>query len=124
VTAYTPPYIGRWVAFGISAAVTGGQLVQVASGVGSGRLPLVAPCGGSAPPIGVAGENAPVGGFSTLLLFGDLHRLTASGAITTGQTVYADAVGGVTAVSGTRVVGMSMNTVTAGQPCIVLQGVS
>jgi predicted RecA/RadA family phage recombinase len=101
-----------------SATITGGQLV-VASGVKT-----VAPSSGaSAAWVGVALADAASGALVTIHCEG-VHRLTASGTVTAGNTVESAASGQVAAhTNGTNdvnVIGVALTTATTGNPVDVL----
>lgn len=111
---YLPLYKpGREITRAASATITGGQLVIVS---GSGT---VAP--GSAAThlwVGVAGQDA-ASGDNVTVYSGGVQRIVATGTVTAGQLVEA-ATGGTVAThtNGTNdfnVVGLALNTATAGQ---------
>src|SRR5258707_9513458 len=78
---YTPPYLGRVVTLAASAAITGGQVVEVS---GSGT---VQPCAtaGSVKAVGVALADTPVNGRASIAAFGPVHET----AVATAATVTA-----------------------------------
>lgn len=110
---YTPLHVpGKAFTRQASAAVTGGQLVRVS---GSGTVAPVSAA--SADWLGVAGFDAASGEPVTVFTEG-VQRLTASGAITAGQTVEGAASGAVAAhTNGTNdinVVGIALTTAASG----------
>lgn len=89
---YTPVYQpGATRTYTASAAVTGGQVVEI---TGAGTVgPSAA---GSAKVVGVAAHDAGIGARVTVHgLAGQEHEVTASGAITAGDLVEAAAAGQV-----------------------------
>lgn len=118
---YLPKYApGTAITSTTSAAVTGGQLLEVS---GSGTVAPTA--GATADWLGVATQDAASGALVGVLS-GGVQRLTASGAITAGDQVVAAAAGAVatlppatTAVvadinAARQVVGIALTTVAAG----------
>lgn len=96
-----------------SAAITGGQLVRVS---GSGTVAPVSAA--SADWLGVAAFDAASG--ETVTVYSEaVQRLVATGSISAGATVEGATAGTVAAhTNGTNdinVVGLALNTVTAGQ---------
>src|SRR5258708_27148212 len=75
---YTPPFINRTLSLTASAAVTGGQVVEV-SGKGT-----IKPCAtaGSVKAIGVALHDSPVNGRVTVTAFGPVHETPVATAAT------------------------------------------
>ena len=88
------------VTFGVTAAVTAGQVVEVGAADMS-----VAPAGAaSAKVVGLAGHDAAIGDKLTVEVGKPIHELKASGAITRGQRLEGAAAGAVkTAAAGTAV---------------------
>ena len=87
---YTPPYLGRVVTLAASAAITGGQVVEVS---GSGT---VQPCATavSQKVIGVAANDTPANGRVSVYGFGPVHESvvsTAGGTVTAGDQVQSGA---------------------------------
>ncbi|GAA4117444.1 hypothetical protein GCM10022215_18090 [Nocardioides fonticola] len=103
-----------------SAAITGGKLVYVS---GSGTVAMTA--GASSIPVGVASTDAASGDPVVIFGRGTVHRLTASGTVTAGDTVEAAAAGAVaTHTIGTndaRVVGVALTTATTGNPVEIME---
>jgi hypothetical protein len=89
---YTPVYSpGTAITLTASAAIVGGQLVEV-SGVNS-----VAPTAGATPSVkvvGVAAFDASSGSRVTIHGRGQVHETTASGAITAGDQLVSGVVAG------------------------------
>jgi len=86
---------GDTVTFGVTTAVTAGQLVEVGSADSS-----VAPAAAaSASVVGVAGHDAAVGDKVTVEVGKPIHELKAVGAITRGQRLEAAAAGGVSTLA-------------------------
>jgi hypothetical protein len=113
---YFPAYRRSYTA---SAAITGGQLVQV-SGAGT-----VAPTSAATSAfLGVAEFDAASGGPVTVLQGCGEHLLIASGTITAGDNVVAAAAGAVADIgAGTnygQIVGIALTSVTNGQTVPVL----
>jgi len=86
VADYTPPYVtGRQVTLTASAAVTGGQVLEVS---GSGT---VQPCAtaGSVKAVGVAADDTPASGRVTVYGFGPVHEtpVVTAGTVTAGDQV-------------------------------------
>lgn len=110
---YVPAFVpARTFSATASAAITGGQ-VLVASGSGT-----VAPsAAASAAVVGVAGNDTAPGQRVTVWGPG-VHEVTASGAITAGQTVEAAAGGQVAAhTNGTNdlnIIGVALTTAAGG----------
>lgn len=92
---YSPVYLpGHEISATTSAAVTGGQLVEV-SGDGT-----VGPASAASPKVvGVAAFDCGSGARATVISRGVVHETTASGAITAGDQVAAVATGKVAAVA-------------------------
>jgi hypothetical protein len=97
-----------------TTALTGNVLVKV-SGANS-----VALAGSGDEAIGRALQTVAINGSVSVLLFRPVASLSASGAITAGATVYADAAGLVTANTGGRRLGIALNATTnSGDLCDV-----
>lgn len=102
---------GQSVTYKASAAITGGQLVEV-----SGNR-TVAPAGAdSAKVVGVAGFDAAIGDDVTVF-DGGVQRLTASAPIAAGATVTAAAAGKAT-TGGTNKVGIALEAAAAANDVI------
>lgn len=98
-----------------TTALTGNNLVKV-SGANS-----VALAGSGDEPIGRALQTVAINGNVSVQLFRPVASLSASGAITAGATVYADAAGLVTANTGGRRIGIALNATTnSGDLCDVV----
>jgi hypothetical protein len=82
---------GDTVTFGVTAAVTAGQVVEV----GSADMSVAPAAAASAKVVGVAGHDAAVGDKATVEVGKPIHELIASGAITRGQRLEAAAAGKV-----------------------------
>lgn len=91
---------GQVVTFGVTAAVTAGQVVEVGAADWS-----VAPApAASAKSVGVAGHDAKIGDKLAVEVGKPIHELKAVGAITRGQRLETAAAGGVrTLAAGTAV---------------------
>ena len=113
---YLPIYKpGQAVTLKASAAITGGQLVEVS---GSGT---VQPAGAaSTKVVGVAGFDAATNDPVTIYTSGPVHHVKASGAVTAGATVAA-AAGGAVASGTTAVVGLALTTAADGADVRFLQ---
>lgn len=81
---------GRNVSFVASAAVTGGQLVEI-----TGNMTVAPAAAASTKVIGVAERDAVAGASLTVSLTGPVWDLTAAGAIAAGDIVAAAAAGAV-----------------------------
>lgn len=107
MTDYTPlfPSPVGGVTFTASAAVTGGQLVEV-----TGDRTVGPAAAGSLKAIGHAGHDAPAGGRLTVHLNGaGVQEGVASGAIAAGALLKAAAAGAVaTGGTGDNVVGIAL----------------
>lgn len=118
---YVPLYLpGQAITSTTSGSVTGGQPVYVS---GSGT---VANSGAAANiPVGVAAFDAASGEKVTFFGRGTVHRLTASGTVTAGDTVEAAAAGAVaTHTVGTndaRIFGVALTTATTGNPVEIME---
>jgi hypothetical protein len=91
---------GDTVTFGVTTAVTAGQVVEVGT-VDSSVAPAAA---ASAKVVGVAGHDAAVGDKVTIEVGKPIHELTVTGAVTRGQRLETAAAGNVrTLAAGTAV---------------------
>lgn len=91
---------GDVVTFGVTTAITAGQVVEV----GSADMAVAPAAAASAKVVGVAGHDAAVGDKAAVEVGKPIHELKAVGAITRGQKLEAAASGGVrTLASGTAV---------------------
>ena len=108
MTEYLPKFKpGQTVTFTATAAITGGQLVEV-SGDRS-----VAPAGAaSTKVVGVAGHDAKSGDLVTVHMGGVQHIASTAAAITAGAAVQAAADGKVVAGT-TAPIGIALNAVPA-----------
>ncbi|AZS46668.1 capsid cement protein [Microbacterium oxydans] len=102
VKSYLPLFRpGDTVTFGVTAAVTAGQAVEVSATADMSVAPAAA---GSAKYVGVAGHDAAVGDKLTVEVGKPIHELKASGAIARGQQLETGAAGTVrTLAAGTAV---------------------
>jgi hypothetical protein len=124
---YVPPYAAGAppITLAVSAAVLAGQVVEVTGDN------TVGPAGAaSRKAIGVAGQSgSAVGDLITVYLFGDLHTMTASGAITAGDQVGTAAAGAVSTIAAgtttdlTRsIVGVALAGIANGQTGRIMVG--
>lgn len=105
---YVPKFNpGQAVTYTASAAVTGGQLVEV-----TGDRSVAPATANSTKTAGVAGFDAKAGE-SVTVYSGGGHRLKAAGAIAAGDTVSA-AAGGAVAKDGTAPVGLALSSAPDG----------
>lgn len=105
---YVPKFNpGQAVTFTASAAVVGGQLVEV-----TGDRRVAPATAASTKTAGVAGFDAKTGE-SVTVYSGGVQRLKAAGAVAAGDTVSAAAEGAV-AKDGTAPVGIALSSATAG----------
>jgi len=108
---------GDVVTFDVTAAVTGGQPVQVGT-VDRSVEPAEA---ASATYVGVAGHDAAVGDKVTVEVGKPVHELVASGAVALGDKVEAAGSGKIrTATTGT-VIGLALSAAADGAAVQVLQ---
>lgn len=118
---YVPLYLpGQSVTGTASATITGGKLVYV-SGDGT-----VANTGSASNiPIGVAATDAASGASVGYFGRGTVHRLTASGGITAGAVVEADAAGAAAShtvgTNDARVFGIALTTAADGESVEVME---
>lgn len=82
---------GDTVTFGVSAAVTAGQAVEV----GATDMAVAPAAAASAKYVGVAGHDAAVGDKLTVEVGKPIHELKASGAITRGDRLETAPAGAV-----------------------------
>lgn len=119
---YKPLFLpGKAYTSQASAAITGGALVYVS---GSGTVANTS--GASTLPIGVAARDAAASGDKVgVYARGTIHRLTASGTVTAGNTVEAAAAGAVAAHTGgtndQRVFGVALTTATDGNSVTIME---
>lgn len=118
---YSPIYQpGDVITSTTSGAVTGGQVLYV-----SGSGTVAATAGASSIPVGVAGCDAASGAYVPFYGRGVVHRLTASGTVTAGDTVEAAAAGAVaTHTIGTndaRIFGVALTTATTGNAVEIME---
>lgn len=91
---------GDTVTFNVTAAVTGGQPVQV----GATDRSVAPAAAASASVVGVAGHDAAVGDKVTVEVGKPIHSLKAAGAVTRGQRLETAGAGAVrTLATGTAV---------------------
>lgn len=91
-TNYLPLYRpGQTVTFGVTAAVTAGQVVEV----GTADFAVAPAAAASTKVVGVAGHDAGIGDKLTVEVNKPIHELKAVGAITRGQRLETAAAGGV-----------------------------
>jgi hypothetical protein len=91
---------GQTVTFGVTTAVTAGQVVEV----GAGDMTVAPAAAASAKVVGVVGHDAAVGDKVTVEVGKPIHELVASGAVTRGQRLETAAAGTVrTLAAGTAV---------------------
>lgn len=102
---------GQSVTYKASAAITGGQLVEV-----TGNRTVGPAAADSAKVVGVAGFDAAIGDDVTVF-WGGVQRLTALGAIAAGATVTAAAAGKAT-TGGTNKIGTALEAAAAANDVI------
>lgn len=91
---------GEVVTFGVTTAVTAGQVVEL----GTADMSVAPAAAASAKVVGVAAHDAAVGDKAAVEVGKVIHELKAVGAITRGQKLETAAAGGVrTLASGTAV---------------------
>lgn len=108
---------GQTITFGVTSAVTGGQLVQV----GAADLTVAPAVADSASVIGVAGHDAAVGDKLTVEVGKVIHELTAAGAIVRGSHVEPAGGATVRTLADSEPFGLALNSAANGQPVRVLQ---
>ncbi|MEU3452168.1 capsid cement protein [Micromonospora sp. NPDC006766] len=109
---YSPLFLpGKAITMTASAAVTGGQAVEV-----TGNMQVGPGAAASAKIIGHAGYDAPSGGEVTVYGRGTVHEAPASGTITAGASVVAAATGKVAAAAGSEpVLGVALTAAASGR---------
>lgn len=108
---------GDTVTFGVTAAVVGGQVVEV----GTADSAVAPAAAGSAKVVGVAGHDAAIGDKVTVEVGKPIHELTASGAITRGQKLETAAAGAVRTVSTGDAVYLAITSAADGAPVRAIQ---
>lgn len=108
---------GDTVTFNVTAAVTGGQLVEVGT-VDRSVAPAAA---ASAKVVGVAGHDAAIGDKVTVEVGKPIHSLTAAGAIVRGARVEAAAAGAVATFATGDVYGVALTSAADGAAVEILQ---
>ena len=108
---------GQTVTFGVTAAVTAGQLVEV----GSVDFAVAPAAAASAKVVGVAGHDAAVGDKVTIEVGKVIHELTASAAITRGQKLEAAGSGSVRTLSTGAAIFLALSSAADGAPVKAIQ---
>ena len=101
---------GDTVPFGVTAAVTAGQVVEVGT-VDSSVAPAAE---ASAKVVGVAGHDAKIGDKVTVEVGKPIHELKAAGAITRGQRLETAAAGSVRTLAAGTAVFLALNSAVDG----------
>lgn len=101
---------GDVVTFGVTTAVTAGQVVEVGTADWA-----IAPAGAaSAKVVGVVGHDAGIGDKAAVEVGKPIHELKAVGAITRGQKLEAAASGGVRTLTTGTALYLALATVADG----------
>lgn len=108
---------GSTVTFGVTTAVSGGQLVQV----GAADRSVAPAAAASTSVVGVAGHDAAIGDKLTVEVNKPIHLVKASGAITRGQRVEAAAAGAVRTLASGAAWGIAITTAADGAAVEVIQ---
>lgn len=108
---------GDTVTFSVTAAVVGGQLVQVGTADRSVTPAAVA----STSVVGVAGHDAAIGDKVTVEVGKPVHLLKAAGAVTRGQRVEPATAGAVAALTTGTAYGVALTSAVDGTPVEVIQ---
>lgn len=108
---------GDTVTMSVTAAVTGGQLVQVGA-VDRSVAPAAA---ASMSVVGVAGHDAAVGDKLTVEVGKPIHVLTAAGVITRGQRVEPAAAGAVRTLAEGTAYGVALTSAADGAAVEIIQ---
>lgn len=105
------------VTFGVTAAVTAGQVVQV----GAADWAVAPAAADSTSVVGVAGHDAAVGDKVTVEVGKVIHELIASGPIARGTRVEAATGGKVATLSGEAAFGVALASAVDGAAVPVVQ---
>ena len=108
---------GQTVTFGVSAAVTAGQVVEV----GAVDFAVAPAAAASAKVVGVAGHDAAVGDKLTVEVGKVIHELKAVGAITRGQRLEAAAAGSVRTLAAGTALFLALTSAADGATVKALQ---
>lgn len=108
---------GQTVTFGVSTAVTAGQVVEV----GAVDFSVAPAAAASAKVVGVAGHDAAVGDKLTVEVGKPIHELKAAGAITRGQKLEAAASGSVRTLAAGAAIFLALTSAVDGAPVKALQ---
>lgn len=108
---------GDTVTFTATAAVTGGQPVEVST-ADRGVAPAAA---ASAKYVGVAGHDAATGETVTIEIGKPIHELTASGAVTRGQKLEAAGSGKVRTLAAGAAIFLALSSAADGAAVQALQ---
>jgi hypothetical protein len=107
---------GDTITFDVTAAVTGGNPVEV----GTADRSVAPAAAGSAKYVGIAGHDAAVGDKVTVEVAKPVHLLKAVGAVARGSRVET-ATAGVRTLSTGTAIGVALTSAADGQPVQVLQ---
>ncbi|MGX9348150.1 capsid cement protein [Microbacterium sp. KNMS] len=109
--SYLPLYRpGDTVTFGVTAAVTAGQPVEV----GTADMAVAPAAAGSAKVVGIPGHDAAIGDKVTVEVGKPIHELKASGAITRGDRLEAAGAGGVRTLAAGTAIFLALTSATDG----------
>ncbi|MFP7833127.1 capsid cement protein [Marisediminicola sp. LYQ134] len=108
---------GTTVTFVVTAAVVGGQLVQV----GAADRSVAPAAAASVSVVGVAGHDAAIGDKVTVEVNKAVHELTAVGDIVRGTRVEAAAAGAVRTLAAGAAFGIAISSAADGAPVQVIQ---
>lgn len=108
---------GEVVTFDVTAAVTGGQAVEV----GSADWAVAPAAAASAKYVGIAAHDAAVGDKLAVEVGKPIHELVASGAIARGAKVETAAAGKVRTLASGTAVGLALAAAADGANVPILQ---
>ncbi|MDQ1206199.1 capsid cement protein [Microbacterium sp. SORGH_AS_0862] len=115
---YLPLYRpGQVVSFGVTAAVTAGQVVEV----GSADFAIAPAAAASTKVVGVAGHDAGIGDKAAVEVNKAIHELKAVGAVTRGQQLEAAASGGVRTLASGKALYLALASAVDGALVPVIQ---
>jgi predicted RecA/RadA family phage recombinase len=108
---------GQTVTFGVTTAVTAGQVVEV----GSVDFSVAPAAAASAKVVGVAGHDAAVGDKLAVEVGKPIHELKAAGAIARGQKLEAAAAGSVRTLAAGAAIFLALSSAVDGAPVKAIQ---
>jgi hypothetical protein len=108
---------GQTVTFDVTAAVTGGQPVEV----GAADRSVAPAAAGTTKYVGIAGHDAAIGDKVIVEVGKTIHLLTASGAVARGAKLEAAGSGKVRTLTTGTAIGLALSAAADGAPVQVLQ---